>query len=374
MNKREQFKSSEGARTLSTQPGRSREPGSVHERKFTIRDIAREAGVSVATVSRAYSHPNRVREATRSRILAIAERHHFIADAAARGLARRRSGLIGLVIPSIYNSIYAASTRAIQAGAEAAGFTVLIGVSEFSTNREADLVRQFAERRVEGLILTGVARDPRVYAIVENERLPIVLTWHADKGSAFPAVSFDNYRAAGDVVDHLAKLGHRRIGLICGRTDRNDRALARREGFKDRMRRHALPLTDGDICECDFDFTEGRHALRRLVDRADPPTAIFSANDITAVGALFECRRLGIEVPADLSIVGFDDLPIAQYVFPQLTTVRVPAAEMGTQAVEVLLDLIAGRTAASRLLATEIIARGTTAPAAAPPTRGRRRG
>lgn len=320
--------------------------------------------MSVATVSRAYSDPDRVRAPTRARIFEIGERHHFVADAAARGLARRRSGLIGLIIPSIYNSIYAASTQAIQSAAEAEGYTVLIGVSEFSKAREADLVRQFVERRVEGLILTGADRDERALALLENARIPVVLTWLISRAAGFPWVSFDNYGAAAAVVDHLADFGHRRIALICGRTDLNDRALARREGFKDRMRARGLPFTPADIRECDFDFDDGRNALRELMKRAAPPTALFSANDIVAIGALFECRELGVRVPDDLSIVGFDDLPIAQYAFPQLTTVRVPASEMGTRAVRVLLDSIAGKAARSRRLETELVVRGTTGPPA----------
>jgi LacI family transcriptional regulator len=334
------------------------------ERKVTIHDIAHEAGVSVATVSRTFSHPERVRAATREHILAVSERRQFVADAMARSLARRRSGFLAVIIPTLYNSIYAASTQAIQGAGEAAGYTVLIGVSEFSKAREAHLVRQFIERRVEGLILTGEDRDPGARQMIKQNRLPTVITWQMPERSTTPFVSFDNYAASVAVVDHLASLGHRRIVLVCGRTDVNDRALARRKGFEDRMKALRLPFSPDDIRECEFDFTEGRKAVRAFLDRSSPPTAIFSANDIVAVGALYECQRLGLRVPEDISIVGFDDLPLAQYVFPQLTSVRVPAADMGNQAVEMLLELIGGKTVRSRALPTEIIARGTVAPPA----------
>jgi DNA-binding LacI/PurR family transcriptional regulator len=330
-------------------------------RNVTIHDIAREAGVSVATVSRTFSHPERVRTVTRERILAVSEQRQFVADAMARSLARRRSGFLAVIIPTLYNSIYAASTQAIQSAGEAAGYTVLIGVSEFSKVREAHLVRQFIERRVEGLILTGEDRDPGARQMIKQNRLPTVITWQKPEGSTMPWVSFDNYAAAAAVVDHLASLGHRRIALVCGRTDVNDRALARRRGFEDRMKALRLPLSADGIRECEFDFTEGRKAVRAFLDQPSPPTAIFSANDIVAVGALYECQRLGLRVPEDISVIGFDDLPLAQYVFPQLTSVRVPAADMGTQAVQMLLDLIEGKTVRSRALPTEIIARGTVA-------------
>lgn len=341
---------------------KQRDPAEGH--KVTIHDIAREAGVSVATVSRVFSHPDRVRESTRERILAVSDRRQFVADAVARGLARRRSGFLAVIIPTIYNSIYAASTQAIQTAAEAAGYTVLIGVSEFSKAREAHLVRQFIERRVEGLILTGADRDPAAQKLITRNRLPTVITWQIPGKSLAPWVSFDNYAAAVAVVSHLASFGHRRIALVCGRTDLNDRALARRKGFEDQMRVLGLPYSEHDICECEFDFTEGRKAVRKFFEGSEPPTAIFSANDIVAVGALYECQRLGMRVPEDVSIVGFDDLPLAQYVFPQLTSVRVPAADMGAQAVQVLLELIDGKTPRSRALATEIVARGTVAPCA----------
>ncbi len=330
-------------------------------RNVTIHDIAREAGVSVATVSRTFSHPERVRTATRERILAVSEQRQFVADAMARSLARRRSGFLAVIIPTLYNSIYAASTQAIQSAGEAAGYTVLIGVSEFSKVREAHLVRQFIERRVEGLILTGADRDPGAQNMILSNRLPTVITWHMPERPASHWVSFDNYAAAVAVVDHLAALGHRKIVLVCGRTDVNDRALARRRGFEDRMKALNLPLAPDGIRECEFDFTEGRKAVRAFLDQPSPPTAIFSANDIVAVGALYECQRLGLRVPEDISIIGFDDLPLAQYVFPQLTSVRVPATDMGTLAVQMLLDLIEGKAVRSRALPTEIIARGTVA-------------
>lgn len=332
-----------------------------NERKVTIHDIAREAGVSVATVSRTFSHPDRVRAATRETILAVSERRQFVADAMARSLARRRSGFLAVIIPTLYNSIYAASTQAIQSAGEAAGYTVLIGVSEFSRAREAHLVRQFTERRVEGLILTGADRDPGAQKMIQRNRLPTVITWQKPERSATPWVSFDNYAASVAVVDHLASLGHRRIVLVCGRTDVNDRALERRKGFESRMKALRLPFSPDDIRECEFDFTEGRKAVRAFFDRPSRPTAIFSANDIVAVGALYECQRLGLRVPEDISIIGFDDLPLAQYVFPQLTSVRVPAADMGTQAVEMLVELIDGKAVRSRALPTEIVTRGTVA-------------
>ena len=341
--------------------GRRKRNADADSRNVTIRDVAREAGVSVATVSRAFAAPDRVREETREKIFAVSRRQHFVVNAVARSLASRRSGLIGLVIPSIYNSIYAASTQAIQAAAEAQGYTVLIGVSEFDNAREAELIGQFAARRVEGLILTGADRARSAVELIRRERLPFVVTWHSARGRGAASVSFDNAAAAASVVDYLHGLGHRRIALICGRTALNDRALARKEGFLKRMGERGLPCSPEDVIECDFEFEAGRTALRALLARQPRPTAIFSANDIVAVGALHECRQQGLRVPEDISLVGFDDLPIAQYVTPQLTTVRVPAAAMGEHAVALLMRAISGEASRSETLETELIVRGSAA-------------
>ncbi len=340
--------------------GRPRKPDMTPElRTVTIRDIAREAGVSVATVSRAFANPERVREETREKIFAVSRRHHFVVNAVARSLASRRSGLIGLIIPSIYNSIYAASTQAIQSAAETLGYTVLIGVSEFAKARETELIGQFVARRVEGLILTGADRERAALDMIRRERLPFVITWHEARQRDTASVSFDNAAASAAVVDYLHGLGHRHIALICGHTTLNDRALARKEGFLNRMASLGIPASPDGVIECDFEFEEGRTALRTLLTRRPRPTAIFSANDIVAVGVLHECREQGLRVPRDISLVGFDDLPIAQYVTPQLTTMRVPAAAMGERAVALLLRAIEGEAVRSETLETELIVRGS---------------
>jgi LacI family transcriptional regulator len=328
------------------------------QRPMTIREVAREAGVSVATVSRVFNMPERVREATRERVRAVTDRHHFVTDGVARSLVSRRSRLLGVVIPTITNSIYAASTQAIQTTAEAAGYTVLVGVSEFSPAREAQIIHKFIERRVEGLILTGAEHEASVYDKIRHHSLPFVVTWKLARGQGLPSIAFDNHKAAARVVDYLVSLGHRRIALFCGRTALNDRARGRREGFEARMAEHGLAVLPDQEFECDFEFVEGRAAMHRLLEHATPPTAVFSANDILAIGAIYECRQMGVRVPEDVSIVGFDDLPIAQYVAPQLTTIRVPAADMGRRATEALLRAAQGEPLAHSIeLPTDLVIR-----------------
>lgn len=348
--------------TAQRRRARRSDPGMV-----TSREIAREAGVSIATVSRVFNQPGRVSAATRQRVLTVIDRHHFVFDGLARGLSSRRSQVLGLVIPTISNSIYALSTQAVQQAAQALGYTVLVGVSEFSPEREAELIHRFIERRVDGLVLTGAARDPVVYDKIRRNRLPFVITWKLARDSGLPCIAFDNHKAAAMVVDYLVSIGHRRIALICGRTELNDRAAGRREGFIARMRSHGLAVDERLIVECHFEYVEGQVAMHRVLSVPERPTAVFCASDILAIGALQECQRRDLRVPEDVSIVGFDDQPITQYLVPQLTTVRVPAADMGRRACEALIaSLVEGSDVVGVELPTDLVIRGSTAPPRAP--------
>jgi len=329
----------------------------------TIRHIAAEAGVSIATVSRALNQPDKVSEETRTRVLAVIKRRHYVSDAFAVGLASRRSRLLGLVIPTITNSIYASSTQAIQSMAQSAGYTVLLGISDFGPEQEERLIEKLIGRRIEGLILTGEHRSPAIFEKLERRGIPFVVTWKLTADRRLPCVSFDNHAAARAAVEHLIALGHRRIGLICGRTQVNDRAAARRRGYEASLAAHRIALDPALVAERDFEFVEGRSAMHEMLQARDPPTAVFCANDILAIGAMYECQHAGRKVPKHISIVGFDDLPISRYTTPQLTTIRVPADEMGRRAAEMLLQAIEGERSANRVeLPTDLVVRHSTAP------------
>lgn len=287
-------------------------------------------------------------------------------------LASSRSMSIGLVIPTIINSIYSSSTQAIQGVAQSAGYTVLLGVSEFSPTLDEKLIRQLLERRVDGLILTGGERRRAIYDLIEANGVPHVVTWKLLPGNAGPpSVSFDNYQGGLTAMEHLICLGHRRIGLICGRTVVNDRARERRRAYEDSIRSCGLKIEESLIHEADFELDSGRDAMRELLRLHEPPTAVFCANDVQAIGALHECSEHGLDVPAEISLVGFDDLPVAKYVRPQLTTIRVPAQLMGELAASKIIEALrTGRPPGSEELPIELIVRGSTAPPRVKVTRG----
>lgn len=337
-------------------------PASSQEKK-TIKEIAEEAGVSTATVSRVLNNPERVKPQRREAVLKVIERHDYVSHGMAGALAGARSMTIGLVIPTITNSIYAASTQAIQRVAQRESYGVLLGVSDFAPDEERRMIRHLIERRVDGLILTGGGRDPSIYRVIARHGIPYIVTWRLDAEANCPCVSFDNYSAGRLAMDHLIALGHRRIGLICGRTEVNDRALERRKAYEDALAEKGIAIDQTLIFERDFEFIEGRTAMRRMLDGVMPPTAVFAANDIQAIGAIVECRASGMDVPKDISIMGFDDLPLAEFTFPKLTTIRVPAQRMGHVAASRLLEMIRSQSRpASEVLPVELILRESTAP------------
>ncbi len=334
-------------------------------RRLTIREIAREAGVSIATVSRVLNRPELVTETTCSAVRQVIERHHYVSHGMAMSLASDRSSTLGLVIPTITNSIYASSTQAIQRAAQKAGYTVLLGVSEFDPDSEEKLIRQLLQRRVDGIILTGGERSEAIYDLIVTNGVPYVVTWKLMSSAVRPCVSFDNYEAGRLAMQHLTDLGHRRIGLMCGRSDVNDRARERRRAYEDALTEFGIAIDPRLVYERDFEFIEGRAAMHRMLAEQEPPTAVFCANDIQAIGALVECQDAGLRVPEDVSIIGFDDLPVAQFTQPKLTTIRVPATRMGHMAANKLIGWINdGREPGVEELPVELILRDSTGPAA----------
>jgi LacI family transcriptional regulator len=334
-------------------------------KSITIIWLARQAGVSVATVSRALRQPDTVAPKTREKILKLVNRHQYVPDGRAATFSSQRSGVIGLIVPTISNSIYAEFTEAIQSRLQAAGIGLLIANANYSADIERDIIRRLIESRVEGLILTGYKRDAALYELLRHYRIPFVVTWSTSPKTSIPSISFDNRAAAAEATEMLIKLGHQRIGLICGMTDINDRAAQRFDAYRAVLARYKIPFDPELVAEQPFEIEVSAEAAARLITLTNPPTAIFCANDIQALGALFACQRLKLRVPKDISIIGFDDLPITRVVNPPLSSVHVPAKRMGVAAAEALID--AARKdipVKSQVIGTELIMRGSTMPLA----------
>lgn len=328
-----------------------------------LQDVAREADVSTATVSRALNDPRKVRPELAERVHAAIRRLGYVPHGAARALASHRSHTIGAVVPTLDNAIFARGIQALQQRLSEDGYTLLLAMSEYDLAREVSQVGKLIERGIDGLMLIGEAHDPALYALLDAKGLPYVNTWIFNDASPHPCIGFRNRESAYRIASYLVDLGHRDIAMIAGISRYNDRAADRIAGVRQAMAERDLPFPDDRVLERRYDVGEGRQALRHLLDRPSPPTAVICGNDVIAFGALFEARTLGVRVPDDLSIIGFDDLDLASQVDPPLTTMHVPSVRMGKGAAEYLLARLAGDNPSHVTeLEASLIVRGTTSP------------
>lgn len=326
----------------------------------TITDVAREAGVSIATVSRTINAPGRVADELRVRVERAVKRLGYVPRGAARALASRRTDTVGAIVPTIDNAIFARCLAALQRRLIESGKVLLLASSEYDPAQEAAELAAMIARGVDGVMIVGAQHDAQLYELLERRGIPFVETWSCAAARGRPCIGFDNAAAMARIVDYLADLGHRRIAMVAGIATHNDRAAARIAGLRAALAAHALP--PAAIVECAYDIGAARNAARTLLDASPRPTALVCGNDVQAFGALFAARELGLAIPGDVSITGFDDLHLAAHLDPPLTTVRIPSAEMGTLAADYLLARIAGRDAIARQqLDTQLIIRATTA-------------
>jgi LacI family transcriptional regulator len=326
-----------------------------------LSDVARGAGVSLSTASRALSEPELVRSETRERVREVAAMLGYVPHGAARALATRRSRTVGAIFPPVDNPIFAAATQALAHELAASGYTLLLATHEYDPAAELQVARTLLERAVDGLVLVGLDHDPELYRLVGQAGLPYELMWSLDPSGFHHCVGVAHRIASVRATQHLLDLGHREFAVIAGRTAHNDRSRERLAGVREALAARAIELRPERVAEADFVLPQAREACRTLLERAPGFTALVCGNDVLAIGVLAECAGRGIRVPAELSVVGFDDIDMASGVTPALTTVRVPAAEMGRRAAARMLARLAGREVANvEELPAEVIVRAST--------------
>lgn len=329
----------------------------------TLEDVARQAEVSTATVSRYFSAPEKVRPALRLRVREAIDRLGYTPHGAARALASQRSNTVGAVIPTLDNAIFATVVQALQKELAAEGRTLLLAASDYDPERERSQVENLIVRGVDGLMLTGEARDPGIYALLERRGIRYVSTYVHHPHSAHPTIGFDNRAAMSKLVGYLHDLGHRSFAMIAGIPDNNDRASERIAGVTDALESKGLHLAERRLLRCAYSIEAGRQALAQLMDLDQRPTAIVCGNDVLALGALLEARAHRLRVPEDLSITGFDDLDLAKEIPPGLTTIHAPLKAMGRRTAAYLLEPLADSSKVLHAeLAAELVVRGSTAP------------
>ncbi|WP_317925587.1 substrate-binding domain-containing protein [Cupriavidus sp. TA19] len=338
-----------------------------------IADVAALAGVSTATVSRALSNPEMVKKPTRERILRAVTSLGYVPDGAARALALGRARMIGAIVPTLDNAIFARAVQGMQNTLQNAGYQLLISAHEYSLAAETEAVRALLERSIDALVLVGADHAHETWELVSASRVPLLITWtNAAATNEFlttaPHIGFDNRLVGKLAAEHLLSLGHRAFGMISGLTRHNDRARHRVEGFRTELMQAGMRLPEANVVEQPFGFDGGRAGLKHLMQLRPRPTAVFCGNDVLALGALFEAQSLTIDVPGELSIVGCDNLPISSQITPGLSTVLLPTYELGQHAALALLDwLTTERPPIDACLPIELVVRGTSGP---PPSLG----
>jgi LacI family transcriptional regulator len=332
-----------------------------------LSDVAEQAGCSTATVSRVLNKPDGVNRELRLRVDTAVRELGYLRNGAARALRSRRTRTIGAVVPTLDHAIYARLLAALQGFTSEHGYSLLVTTSNFRVDQELRQARLLVERGAEGLVLVGHSHSPDLYAALERHGIPSVNTYSYLPDSRHASIGFDNRAASRQMTEYLLDLGHRDFALIIGYRKDNDRVKDRVDGALEAIAGRGISIAHTLIVEEPYSIEGGREGLRRVM-AARRPTALICGSDVLAFGAIIECDSKGIAVPRELSVAGFDDLEFAAHLRPPLTTIRVPATEMGRRAGEFLLAKIAGQPHAPHYpLETSLILRQSTAP----PPRGR---
>jgi LacI family transcriptional regulator len=312
------------------------------EKRSTLEDVARLAGVSLGSASRALSMPDQVKPATLAKVRNAVAQLGYVRNGAAQALASRRTRMVATIYPTLSNPIFSVAIHELQQTLWKFGYQLLVASHEYEPAREIELLRTFVERGVDALVLVGTDHAPEVFELARQYALPYVMTWSVD-GSHYPhCVGFSYYDAAFDMASLVVKKGHRRIALCNGFEASNERARSRAAGTRAALKAGGLVLEPSLVTGQAFNFEGGREAVRIFMAQAAPPTALICGTDLQAIGAIDECRRRGIRVPEDLSITGFDDIEHAAIVVPPLTTVKVPTEDIGALAARRVVALLQG--------------------------------
>lgn len=321
----------------------------------TLVDVAKDAGISPATVSRSLNNPDIVSKETLERVQTAVNRLGYTPHFGARYMAAKRSWTIGAIIPTMENAIFAKGIQAFQEQLHEHGYTLLVSSSSYDPEIEAEQVRALISRGADGILLIGYWRDEAVYDFLRRRNVPFLLAWAFTAGNALPAIGFDNRASMYQLCDQVLALGHRKFAVISGKVDGNDRAANRLKGITDRLKDAGIDPKTVPIIETAYDIDNGANAFEELMQAEDRPTVVMCGNDVLAVGAISRAQEMGLDVPRDVSITGFDGIELARIVTPKLATVRVPHAEMGRRAADELVRMVeSGEAGQSQELRIEV--------------------
>ncbi len=309
----------------------------------TMMDVARRAGVSPMTVSRALKPNTSVSTLTREKIRRAADELGYVLDSTAAGLSSRRTGFIAVTIPSINNANFADTLRGLTQTLRDTNLQVLLGYTDYDLEEEERLVEQFLRRRPEAIIVTGEAHTGRCRRMLEMCGVPVVEMWDLPKQPIGQVVGFSNAEAARLMVDHFYQQGYSKIGYIGGHPSRDTRGQDRRRGFEMAMQDYGLAGHRISAEELPpITMRDGASAMRAMLQHWPDTEAVLCVSDLSAFGAMTECQRRGLTIPGDIAIGGFGAYDLSEQAFPPISTIDVRATGIGTIAAQVILNLLSG--------------------------------
>jgi len=327
----------------------------------TMRDVARRAGVTPTTISHVINNTRYVRKETHARVWAAINELGYQPNNLARSLRRKETHTFGLIVPDNANPFFAEVARGIEDSSFDRGYCVILCNSEKNLEKELSYINVLQGRQVDGIILVSAGINTQHIIDLQEKGKPVVVVDREIAGVNVDAVLTDNRGGGYKAVHHLVELGHKRIGCISGPSELTPSA-ERVDGYKQAVTEAGLRWEPNLIIKGDFHSKGGYSAIEKLMSLPEPPTAVFACNDMMAIGAMAGAIDLGYNIPHDLSIVGFDDIELASYTNPKLTTVEQPKYKMGTVATEMMLRQVnEGKSPGRRLiLPTELIIRQST--------------
>ena len=328
--------------------------------KPTIHQVANRAGVSTTTVSRTINTPDLVDTETAEKVWAAITELEYYPNGQARSLVSGRTRLLGLIVSDITNPFFPEVIKGFEDVAAGRGFDILIGSTDYDPKKMARCVRRMLERGVDGVAIMTSEMDHELVDQLARRNVPLVFLDVAKPREGAGNILIDYEHGVNEAVDHLAALGHRRLGFVAGPSHLWSSQLRRRV-FIDALRRHAIPVEERFLGQGNHKVQGGLTAMAELLQLDQRPTAVIGSNDLTAIGMIRGIHRAGLSVPGDISVVGFDDIWLAQYNDPPLTTARLSREELGQQAFHALVpDKPDSPSFGTVTIETKLIVRETT--------------
>jgi LacI family transcriptional regulator len=308
----------------------------------TINQVAKMAGVSTATVSRALNKPNTVSEAVKKKIERIIKKIGYIPNAGARSLMLKRTGSIGVIVPTLDNAIFAQGLEEFQRQLSQSGYQMLVASTNYDPEIENQQMRNLLLQGVEGIAMFGSSQKLELIRLLRTRKLPYIHIGTLDTPLNGYAAGFDNKKAIQLGVEYLVQVGHRNFGMIAGKTENNDRARDRVDGVVELLKRNRISLKKESIIEVPYQIQDARIALKKLLQINPKISAVVCGNDVLAIGALLEAQSQGIKIPHQCSILGFDNLELSRHIQPSLSTIHIDAIGMWSKAAHHLMSQING--------------------------------